>query len=274
MIKNYFKFCIVRNPYNRCYSAYKDLFLGAKNKHALKSSYGVWVNKYNKPSSLSEYCKMLKKVSSNTPSVYNIHIIPQYMYIYNKNKIRMDYIGHYETMDKDIKYIYEKFKIQKEVWFNNSKTYNIKVDNLKKSYIDQFSNIDIHEINSTYFADFILLDYPIIIPHLKIQLNENKKLNDYIIKLNIYFKNIILKSLKTNKSITNKSITNTILINIKNKKILMKQHNALIESIIHDMINSYSISNKIIHLDKEMISENKNKMILYIYYACLFNKNI
>lgn len=47
MIDNYHSFTIVRNPYNRCYSAYADIFIG-KGKEKGKQSYGVWVSKKTK----------------------------------------------------------------------------------------------------------------------------------------------------------------------------------------------------------------------------------
>jgi hypothetical protein len=279
MISKYFKFCIVRNPYNRCYSAYKDLFLGAKNKHAVKSSYGVWVGKYNKPSSFSEYCKMLGKVSSNTPTIYNIHVIPQYMYIYNGNKKRMDYIGHYETMDKDMKHIYEKFKLQKELWFDKPNTYNIKVDNLKKSYMKELSHEDIHLINSVYFADFILFDYPIVIPHVTSKSNKPPLSTEYKDKLELYFKKLVLKHLKLAKSNSSSNSSSNfssnssrkVYINIKDGKISNNKgnHDQLLSSVITGLIDKYNVSNKELYLDKKMITSNKTELETYIYYMLL-----
>ena len=298
MITKYYKFCIVRNPYNRCYSAYKDLFLGATNKHAVKSSYGVWIGKYNKPSSLSEYCKMLNTVSSNTPSRFNIHVIPQYMYIYDKSKKRMDYIGHYETMDKDMKHIYEKFNIKEDVWFDNISTYNVKVDNLKKSYMKELSSQDIHEINRAYFADFILFDYPIVIPSKKRKNTTTKTTNTtktqnndlssnvsttYKKKLITHFTKLLLARMKNKKTKANQSISSsssTMIININGDKITIN-HNTkpnsntkldkLIETGIKEVLDCSNLSVDTIVLDKKMLSKDPKEVFMYIYYTFLYN---
>lgn len=286
MINKYFKFCIVRNPYNRCYSAYRDLFMGAEDKHAIKSSYGVWVSKYKKPESLGEYCNMLSKVSSNTPTRVNIHVIPQYMYIYDKTKKNMDYIGHYETMDKDMKHIYEKFNIKEDVWFDNQRTYNVKVDNLKKSYMKEFTPPDIHAINRTYFADFILFDYPIVVPQLckgKSGVNNDvstKISSTYKKKLIAHFKKLVLNKMKDTTNILKGGgspsspgiITGKITLHIVNNKITTNdtsKWSKLIEDGVKEVLNCYKLPVKTLVLDKKMLSSDPKELLVYIYYSML-----
>ena len=298
MITKYFKFCIVRNPYNRCYSAYRDLFMGAANKHAVKSSYGVWVGKYDKPSSLSDYCKMLGNVSGNTPTQFNIHVIPQYMYVYTGNKKRMDHIGHYETMDKDMKFIYDKFNIKDEAWFENPETYNVKVDNLKKSYIGELAPADIHEINRAYFADFILFDYPIVIPYPGKGTSKNTALpkndlsshvsNVYKKKLITHFKKIVLSRIKDGRvgkskgGVSSSSAVGTLTINIDGNKITsngatngatngVSKLNKVIEHGVKEVLGYLQQSVKTLILDKKMASTDPQELFMYIYYMCLIN---
>ena len=158
MIDNYYSFTIVRNPYNRCYSAYADIFIGKGNKKG-KQSYGVWVSKYKKPKDFNEFCNMLDKVANDEPKWYNIHQTPQYKFVYYKTKKIVKYVGKFETMDKDFLKIFKDCGMKlSDIWFNNRKTLDVNLNKAKESYLHHFSKENIDIINRIYLKDFILFN--------------------------------------------------------------------------------------------------------------------
>ena len=191
MIDNYHSFTIVRNPYNRCYSAYADIFIGkgkyySNNKG--KQNYGVWVSKYKKPKDFTEFCKMLNIVANDDPKWYNIHLTPQYKFVYLKSKKIVKYIGKFETMNKDFIQIFKDIKIKlKDIKFKNKKTLDINLNKASESYLHHFSKENIDIINRIYLKDFILfnypMEYPIELSFSDKQLDFNKKLIKNIDKM-------------------------------------------------------------------------------------------
>jgi len=180
MLDNYHSFTIVRNPYNRCYSAYSDIFFG-KRKETPKKNWGVWVSQYKKPKDFSEFCTMIEKVSNDEPKWYNIHITPQYKFVYHKTKKVVKYVGKFETMDKDFHKIFKDVGMKlNDIWLKNKKTLDVDIDKVRESYLEHFTPEDIHNVNRTYLKDFILfnypMEYPITIPFTGKQLDFNMKL--------------------------------------------------------------------------------------------------
>ncbi len=92
---DYFKFCFVRNPWDRLYSAYRFLIKGGWDENdkawALKNiaeykSFDEFVKGWLTPENLYSY----------------MHFIPQYEFVCDHRKrILVDYIGYFETINED-----------------------------------------------------------------------------------------------------------------------------------------------------------------------------
>ena len=55
---------------------------------------------------------MLNIVANDDPKWYNIHLTPQYKFVYLKSKKIVKYIGKFETMNKDFIQILKDIKIK------------------------------------------------------------------------------------------------------------------------------------------------------------------
>jgi len=141
--EKYNKFCIVRNPYNKIYSAW----------HSLKKRYGYDnVNDFIKYKLSKEYIYD----TDNTNRDAKAHFRPQYTFVYNNDKqLIVDYIIIYEKLNEDIKEVNKLFVLDIPTYAN---------DNISKSYIDRLNMESITKINLLYKDDFELLGYKMINP--------------------------------------------------------------------------------------------------------------
>ena len=144
----YFKFCFVRNPYNRCVSTYLYLKAGGNRKGDL-------------------YFKELIEKKYNTFDKFildylDLHLIhehnlfkPQFRYIYNFQKECMvDFIGRHESMVDDFLYVSDKINIRKELPHINQ-------SNKLKTRPNYYENEDVRrKVFDLYKKDFELLNYP------------------------------------------------------------------------------------------------------------------
>ena len=91
----YFKFAFVRNPWDRLLSAYTFLKKGGFNEHDQ-----VWARQHlGKFENFNNFVK-----DGLTPSnIYQkLHFIPQWEYVVDRSgKVNLDYIGRFETLEKD-----------------------------------------------------------------------------------------------------------------------------------------------------------------------------
>jgi len=133
--KEYFKFCFVRNPYDRAVSGW---------------NYLMEVQKLN--IDFDKYLKMKNIVSENE---YWHVFLSQYQTILDENgNIFVDYIGKFENIENDFQIILQKIgfnKIKHTPTFYNRR----KNDNYKKYYTQEALDI----INTIYENDFIYFNY-------------------------------------------------------------------------------------------------------------------
>ncbi|GAF04945.1 sulfotransferase family 2 domain-containing protein [Saccharicrinis fermentans] len=143
-LKKYFKFTIVRNPYDRLFSAYTFLKKGGFNKKDAE-----WVN--NNLRDIHSYEQFVKEWLTTEHAYTKNHFTPQYEYLINNNgDIGVDFIGKLETIDEDFLTICNKIGVKRELVHAN------KTGPREKVVLDTEMKKMIQEV---YAKDFELLNY-------------------------------------------------------------------------------------------------------------------
>lgn len=156
--KNYFKFCFVRNPYDRLVSLYYDL---RSSPGHLKWSYPIL--KYK---NFTEFVKNLEK----SPCFNFIHLRPQHEYISIKNEINIDFVGKFENLKNDFKSVEKKLKID-HIELRHFRKREIKSKNInnffkkilfrqkKNNYLDEYTEQTKKICYELYQEDFKSFSY-------------------------------------------------------------------------------------------------------------------
>ena len=141
VFNKYYKFSIVRNPYDRLLSEY------------------FWTpvphigHKYGKTK--GEFLQYVKNVVKNNAyfiNFYNDHFIPQYMFLYDKKKrLLTDNLFKYEDMEFIINYLKRKLEISREFPHINK--------SIRDESKDFWNEEDKENIYKLYETDFILFGY-------------------------------------------------------------------------------------------------------------------
>ncbi|MBI9062161.1 MAG: sulfotransferase family 2 domain-containing protein [Marinilabiliaceae bacterium] len=140
----YFKFTIVRNPYDRLYSGYTFLKKGGFNEADAQ-----WAKK--NLGHINSYEQFLKEWLTPENIYTKNHFTPQFEYLINKDGIiGVDFIGKLENIEADFKTICYKLGIQRELMHAN------KTNQKEKPTMDcEMKQI----IEQVYAKDFELLNY-------------------------------------------------------------------------------------------------------------------
>jgi len=135
---SYFKFAFVRNPYDIAVSRYHWNLKGKSNKESTSiEGFQKWV----------ESGKML-------------HEDKLHKYTHDGNKLDLDFIGYYETLEDDIKYICEKVGIpqihlpQLKGGFRDKTHYSQFYNETTKQIVGNFYKNDINFFNYSFKKDF------------------------------------------------------------------------------------------------------------------------
>jgi hypothetical protein len=141
----YFTFSVVRNPWDRLYSAFKFLEKGGINIHD-RNAYEQY---------LEEYKDFEDFVTNglNKKMIYEImHFIPQSEFICSKDgKIDVNYIARFENLKDDISKLSEKINNPIELDHHNS--------NRKVSYKEIYTSDMIKKVEEIYKMDIINFNY-------------------------------------------------------------------------------------------------------------------
>lgn len=141
ILQQYFKFCIVRNPYNKLYSAWNFI----KERHNYEN-----VNDFVKYK-LNQDFIFGKELEIGDARV---HYRPQYTFVFdNKGDKFVNYILKYENLNNDIKELNSEHNLEIPLYANQ---------NINKNYINFFNKESIKKINQLYFKDFLYFNYQMI----------------------------------------------------------------------------------------------------------------
>ncbi len=144
-LDDYFKFCFVRDPYDRLYSAYKFLEKGGVNHHD-KRAFDRFLSRYK------NFEDFVINGLSNKVMNEIIHLVPQIDFICDKKgKILVDYIGKFENLQIEIKTLSEK--LNKEIILSHLNL------NKKKSFDKVFTDKMRKRVRKLYAKDFEILGY-------------------------------------------------------------------------------------------------------------------
>lgn len=143
LMESYPSFCVVRNPYDRFISA----------------CYQIRRDEENNDLSFEE---VLLRIRDN--GIFNEVFFPQHIFICFGNKILIDKILRFESLEKDWKeYVLEYNKNSKfKISFNLPKSNTTENKKNWEEEIKLLSSDDILMINQLYAKDFELFDYEMI----------------------------------------------------------------------------------------------------------------
>lgn len=187
-------FCVVRNPYNRFYSAFGDIPSKIKYSksvlHVQPKAQRFWTHKYptfTAPSKTSNdlerrelfqrFCDIVQEhdIVNDTITKHNIHLIPQHKFVYrNENgrvKKNVDVVLRYEHLGSDLQQFFNKNKFpnmkRQKKHFPGSKVINfasVDPSKIQKSYVKYYTPRLIAYINKCYADDFKYFGIPQLDP--------------------------------------------------------------------------------------------------------------
>lgn len=105
----FFKFALVRNPWDRLVSAFFYLQEGGMNKKD-KNFSDKYLKKHN---NFKNFVLSLEDEKYRQLILSWVHFIPQYKFVFHKDNLLVDYIGKYENLEQSYNFIRKKLGINK-----------------------------------------------------------------------------------------------------------------------------------------------------------------
>ena len=121
--KNYYIFTFVRNPYERLVSCYESKYHTDRNNKGEKANEKLWFSNYlfgyiKKDRGFEAFIDDISKIPNR---IADSHFRSQYDLIYGRrNRVKMDFIGHYENIDIEYARIVDEFGLIELPHFNAS----------------------------------------------------------------------------------------------------------------------------------------------------------
>ena len=141
ILDKYIKFCIIRNPYDKLYSAWNFI----KERHGYND-----INDFIKYKLDDEFIYGKEIV----PRDARVHYRPQFTFVYDKDNNQFaDFIIRYENLNEDISEMNKKYNLNIPLYDNG---------NTKKKYMDYFNKDSLKKINKLYEKDFLLFNYKML----------------------------------------------------------------------------------------------------------------
>ena len=113
LYKEYFKFAFVRNPWDRLVSGYHYVV----NKKPKKQSEIEWINFFKGFDSFDDF---VTRWLNEENIERHILTLPQHRFVINKfGMLGLDFVGRYETLQKDFPYVCERLGVACELPYEN-----------------------------------------------------------------------------------------------------------------------------------------------------------
>ncbi|MBN2087436.1 sulfotransferase family 2 domain-containing protein [Candidatus Peregrinibacteria bacterium] len=147
---SYFKFAIVRNPWDRVFSAYNFLKNGGMTEEDKE-----WANK-----NISQYTNFNDFIKNGLkkPSILKWrHFLPQcdFICVPHSNKPLVDFIGHFENINEDFQYIKKKMSLDDNLILKHENVNPGKKLDYRDYYDDKAQKI----VSEVYKNDIKILGY-------------------------------------------------------------------------------------------------------------------
>ena len=171
-LKNYYKFMVVRHPFDRLSSAYREKF-GPTNDLYHKTMGKKIIKKYRKNATKKSLNKgndvtfgeFVKFLLDGNPAKYNSHWLPFYE-VCDPCRVKYDQVARLETMEEDSMVIFPKLGLgadtkmpQKNVNLKTTQTYNISEGRTLSYLFDRLPEHDVKKLVRIYDLDFRLFGY-------------------------------------------------------------------------------------------------------------------
>ena len=143
----YFKFTIVRNPWDRAVSCYHYLMEGGNRKEEDLYLQTLFKSEYN------TFEKFVLHYLDKDKIHEHLLFRPQYLYVFDvKGECQVDFIGKYENLENDIDYVLKKLGISSKLTHHNKSG--------RKQYQHYYQDRDlIEKIADLYRKDVEIFDY-------------------------------------------------------------------------------------------------------------------
>uniref|UniRef100_A0A7S0ZJ04 Carbohydrate sulfotransferase n=1 Tax=Timspurckia oligopyrenoides TaxID=708627 RepID=A0A7S0ZJ04_9RHOD len=160
---SWFRFAIVRNPYERHLSAYLNKFV---QKHVSSAEYKLFykqLTSYNisdeqiEQSNKPTFLEFTQRIASRRPEYMNEHWAPQH-YICGFGMIPYDFIGRLETIADDSNVVFEALGWENEV-FPSQKQIGFVSSGANKKLDEFYDDQVFQEVSSKFSRDFDILQY-------------------------------------------------------------------------------------------------------------------
>lgn len=146
--ESFFKFTLVRNPWDRLVSAYLYLKQGGRNKYDK-----AWAEKHLSP--YRDFETFVLEWVNKTNILKGVHFMPQYTFLTlpGKRYPEMDFIGRYENLIEDYNQIRNILGFGEQLILYN------KTQNKNSDYRTYFNNKMTEIVYNTYIDDIELFGY-------------------------------------------------------------------------------------------------------------------
>ncbi len=149
LLDDYFVFGFVRNPYDKVYSAFQE----RKRQWALPED--------------MDFNNFVQQELTECNIRYDwnyIHFCPQYYFFYASGKCRADYIGRYESIDRDFVQLANIIQVETggllpQINQSGEKTTQANKDRRSPDSLPHFDEASLKIVNRLYDKDFVFFNY-------------------------------------------------------------------------------------------------------------------
>jgi hypothetical protein len=177
-------FCVVRDPYNRFYSAFQDLPLKMGYSKQVGNAHPFWTERYpayanpkapgvDAAATFAQFCDIVNthKVPTDTITKHNIHLVPQHTFVFRKDGTQN--VGtwlKFEALDTALPAWFTKHKlpfVKHASYTNKGKHWrkckihfnDLDPARLQRSYLHKYTPAAIALVNKWYKRDFEAFGY-------------------------------------------------------------------------------------------------------------------